>query len=95
MISDGYWGSGTDIIKAIKKEGLENFTKEVLKIFSTREEVLQEESRLVTLDVIRDPQSYNLSLGGYARSNVGTHIRVIDKESGKCLFIEKNLKEMI
>lgn len=91
LISDGYWGSGTDIIKAIKKEGLENFTKEVLKIFSTREEVLQEESRLVTLDVIRDPQSYNLSLGGYARSNVGTHIRVIDKESGKRLFIEKNL----
>ena len=93
LVSDGYWGSGTEITKAIRKEGLKNFTKEVLGIFNTREETLQEESRLVTLDVIRDPQSYNLSLGGFGTLTIGTHISVVDISTGKHLYIEKSIFE--
>ena len=37
-LNDGYWGSGVLIKRAIKEEGRENFKKEILKTFSTREE---------------------------------------------------------
>lgn len=89
LITDGYWGSGTDIIKAIKEDGLKNFTKEILNVYSSRKEALLEESRLVTLDLLKDPLSYNLSLGGLGKINIGSDINVIDKKTGKRLCISK------
>ena len=62
--NDNYYGSGTEIRKAIKKEGKENFTKEILKIFSTRNEARSAEKEAVTIDVVKDPMSYNKIIGG-------------------------------
>jgi hypothetical protein len=36
LVNDGYWGSGSAIIWAENKYGLENFTKTIEKTFSTR-----------------------------------------------------------
>jgi hypothetical protein len=63
-LNDGYWGSGTLIEKTIRQEGRNNFKKEILKTFSTRGEAMEEEKRLVTIDVVNSPDSYNQSLGG-------------------------------
>lgn len=72
-LEDGYWGSGTEITKAIKAEGKENFKKEILRIFSTREEISIEEQRLVTIEIVRSFESYNMILGGDSgyQSNLG------------------------
>lgn len=62
--NDGYWGSGTGIVRAIREEGRENFTKEVIRIFSTRKELSDAEESVVTIDEVRNPQCYNMIVGG-------------------------------
>lgn len=62
--NDGYMGSGTDLKRAQKEEGLDNFKKTVVKIFSTRDEARLEEMRIVTQELVDDKMCYNLTLGG-------------------------------
>lgn len=59
-IDDGYMGSGKLIIRAIKKYGIENFSKTILFEAVSSEEMFQKELELVELG----PHSYNLKKGG-------------------------------
>jgi GIY-YIG catalytic domain len=59
-LDDGYMGSGKYIKHAIKKHGLENFTKEILHVFQTEDEMNAKEKELVVLS----EESYNLCEGG-------------------------------
>lgn len=61
---DSYKGSGSDLTKAFKKYGRDNFRKEVLHIFNTSDEMFAKENELVNEDVVKDPMSYNLTTGG-------------------------------
>ena len=63
-INDGYWGSGTGIREAIKKEGIENFTKEIVVILNTRQEIRKKEAEIVTINLVKDPKCYNRVIGG-------------------------------
>ncbi len=63
-LNDGYMGSGIAIKNAIDKYGVECFTKEILYDFDTIEEAYGMEKRLVTIDIVRDRNSYNLHTGG-------------------------------
>lgn len=63
-LEDGYLGSGIKIRKAVAKYGAENFTKEILKFFTTREEASLYESKIVNATVLNDPACYNLRTGG-------------------------------
>ena len=84
--NDNYYGSGTEIIKAIKEEGKENFIKEILKVFSTRDEAREAEKNIVTIDIVRDLMSYNRTLGG-GKNNCGKVVARI-KESNKIVTID-------
>ena len=63
-ISDGYMGSGTYLKRAIKKDGIDSFEREVLKIFNSREELLEAERQIVDLSFIERQDTYNLAIGG-------------------------------
>ena len=60
-INDSYLGSGTLIVKAIKKHGKENFKREILNVFESRDEALIAEHAIVDPD---DENSYNVDVGG-------------------------------
>ena len=63
-LDDNYWGSGIRIKAAIKKYGIENFTKEILKQFNTWKEAFDYEELIVTEELLKDPNCYNVQKGG-------------------------------
>ena len=63
-INDNYMGSGIGIKNAIKKYGIENFTKEILAEAQNSEELWELERNYVNQEVVSDENSYNMSIGG-------------------------------
>lgn len=61
---DGYLGSGTKFLKAVKKYGRTNFKKIVLYIFETRQEAKDKERELVNEEMVADRCCYNIAIGG-------------------------------
>jgi hypothetical protein len=63
-LEDSYLGSGSILKYAIKKYGEENFKREILYVFPTKEEAIIKEMEIVNNDLINSPNTYNLRLGG-------------------------------
>jgi hypothetical protein len=66
-LDDGYLGSGSQLINAIKKHGKDNFVREILEFCSTREELHQKEEMLVTLNEVRNKDCMNMKVGGLGK----------------------------
>ena len=63
-LTDSYLGSGTIFRRAVRKYGSENFCREILEFAESEQHLSMLESVYVTADVVSDPNSYNLTLGG-------------------------------
>ena len=63
-INDKYMGSGTYLINAQNKYGIENFEKVILEIFDSSEEMYSKENEIVNEDFLKRDDVYNLKLGG-------------------------------
>lgn len=63
-LDDGYMGSGKRLWVAYNKYGIENFNKEILKFFDTKEEAFEYESEIVNEELINNDDCYNLVKGG-------------------------------
>ena len=63
-VNNTYMGSGKVIKQAIKKHGIENFTKTILEIFSSKEEMYAREKEIVNDEFLLREDVYNLRLGG-------------------------------
>lgn len=81
-LDDGYMGSGLRLTAAYKKYGIENFTKEILKFFDSRKECADYEAEVVNEVLIKDPNCYNVMLGGEYLTTMGVVI-VKDKNNNK------------
>lgn len=93
-INDDYKGSGLIVRQAHKKYGKENFDKEIIKTFETKEEAYFLEKSLVDKDFILLDTNYNIKLGGeggwdFINKN-GLNIVSCDEVSAK---ISKTQKE--
>jgi len=64
-LNDNYMGSGKYLKRAQEKHGIENFTKEILHIFNTPEEMYAKESEIVDEDFLVETNTYNLKVGGF------------------------------
>lgn len=87
-IKDKYMGSGTNIRKAIKKYGLENFNKSILYCFDNEKEMLDKEAELVNKQFISNINTYNICIGG-GKLNALNNVIVKDK-NGDNLMVHKN-----
>lgn len=87
-INDGYMGSGSRLHRAYKKYGIENFQKEILKYFDTREELAQYEAKIVNEELIADPNCYNIQGGGEKWNTINT-VSCID-ENGNRIRVYKD-----
>lgn len=63
-LDDNYMGSGTAIKLAIKKHGRNNFTKEIIGVYDTVDEMYLKEKEIVSEDFIKRKDTYNMKLGG-------------------------------
>jgi hypothetical protein len=63
-IDDGYFGSGKNIVKAIQKYGKDIFTREILFMCSSEDEMYEKEKNIVNETIVNDDNSYNLKVGG-------------------------------
>ena len=97
ILDDGYLGKGSLIVKAVKKYGKENFKRDILKFFNTREEAFEEERKLVDKDFILLESNYNLKTGGeggamYGKRNpmYGKTYSKTDKEKAEISLRFKN-----
>jgi hypothetical protein len=63
-INDGYLGSGRRLRASMRKYGIENFNKEILEFFETRELLVEAEIKTITPEMITDKNCMNLMGGG-------------------------------
>lgn len=91
-LNDSYMGSGTYLKNAIHKHGIENFEKEILYVFITREEMNGKEAELVNESFIERKDTYNLAVGG-----VGSWKFVIDNKlnnlANQCYIAAQKIKD--
>lgn len=64
-LDDNYMGSGKYLKYAQEKYGVENFTKEVLFVFDTPEEMYAKEAEIVNEEFLAEENTYNLKIGGF------------------------------
>ena len=83
-LNDNYMGSGKYLKRAIDKYGVDNFTKEVLYVFETPEEMYAKEAEIVNEDFLATENTYNLKIGGFGGWD---YINANDK-----LRVDKNRK---
>lgn len=67
---DGYMGSGILIRRAVKKYGIENFTKTLLYIFNNPDEMIMMETIIVNEHFCTRNDTYNITPGGLGGSNI-------------------------
>lgn len=101
-LDDGYLGSGTYINKAIKKYGKENFSKDIIAICDSEEEMYEIEKLLVNKVFLTFFSTYNIMNGGeggfthiHEVGALANSIRTRYKEDPEFRHIhQKNLKIM-
>ena len=64
VLDDGYIGSGVILNNAIKKYGIECFTREIVQYADNVEELRKLESDFITIEDIISDQCYNIAMGG-------------------------------
>ena len=68
-IDDGYFGSGSQLAKSIRKHGKEKHSKEILEFFESRDLLKEREKIIVDEAMLKDPRCMNMKTGGYGNSS--------------------------
>ena len=78
---DPYFGSGKILNQAVKKYGKQNFTKQILAKFNSRQQAFNAQKEIVNQQFIKLQKTYNITIGGnMPPSNKGKHFSQQHKE---------------
>lgn len=64
-VDDEYMGSGKQLLRAIKKYGIENFKKTIISNFNSEHEMFDFEQNIVNEIFLKRKDVYNLKIGGF------------------------------
>ncbi len=70
-LEDGYLGSGKRLRYSIRKYGKDNFKKEILSYYNSREELSNAEKTIITKDILQDKYCMNIIYGGEEWNTIG------------------------
>jgi hypothetical protein len=96
-LKDGYLGSGTQLRRSIRKYGEENFKMEILQFFNDRQNLFEEERKLINKDLLKDPLCMNLKPGGIGGLNNEEHAQKFHKAGGRAvmqLLVKRHLYKL-
>lgn len=82
-LDDGYMGSGRYLRRSIRKYGINNFKKEILEFFETRELLIEAEKLVITSDMLNDTMCMNLMRGGEGGYVSKEHYQITSKIGGE------------
>jgi hypothetical protein len=103
-INDSYMGSGKAITNAVKKYGVENFSKEIIAESWNESDLWELEKLIVNEEIVKDPKSYNMTYGGkhylhglqtYDRDAFVEHQRMAGLKGGPAAYQKKTAEEKI
>ncbi len=87
-IDDRYMGSGSDLLRDMKKYGKNNFNKEILHVFDNFSDMDNKEIEIVNEVFIKRKDTYNIILGGQGFDRSGTIIvKIIKTGDYRCINI--------
>lgn len=84
-LMDDYMGSGVDLGKDIDKYGIENFKRFNIEVFYNHHDMVECERRLVDLNYLSRPDTYNIAKGGANLSCSDIDDAYLDKIRKKCV----------
>jgi len=103
-INDSYMGSGKAITNAIKKYGVNNFSKKIIAESWNESNLWELEKIIVNDEIVKDPMSYNMSYGGkhylhglksYDPASFIEHQRRAGIKGGSAAYNQKSQEEKI
>ena len=88
-LNDGYLGSGKRLRYSINKHGKDCHIREILEFFKSREELVEREKQIITLDEIAKEDCMNLMTGGHGGTCLEkTRRKISESLKGRSLPLE-------
>ena len=93
QFTDGYLGSGIAFKNAVKKYGVENFSRIIIDYADSPEELNELEAKYVDEEVIESNRFYNLETGGKCNNNVSEETKQKISIALKGHFVSEETKQ--